>query len=92
MTDGWRKAAQGLSDSERETALKNSLDCVGDTEAGIIRQLLGKDGKPLTEKQKYVYNNRIEMSLVEKCGRSGCSAFVPAGTNYCQTCEIEYGS
>ena len=91
MQDEWSKAAKELTDSEREIALKNLLDSADEAEAGIIRQLLGKDGKKLTEKQQYVYDSHIEPSLVEKCGMSGCSKFVPAGTGYCGVCSVKYG-
>jgi hypothetical protein len=93
MTDNWLRAARNLSDTERKTALKNLLENVNETEAGIIRQLLGDELKPLTEKQRYVYETHIEKALVERCGVPGCSNFVPAGTasGYCQTCEVKYG-
>ena len=91
MTDDWRKAAQNLTDTEREAALKNLLESASEPEAGIIRQILGDEKKPLTEKQQYVYDKHIEESLVEKCGNKNCGSFVPAGVNYCPTCEIEYG-
>ena len=92
MSDDWQKAAQSLTEVERESALKNVSENANNPEAGIIRQLLGKENKPLTEKQKYVYETSIEPTLVERCGNKGCNNFVPAGTNYCPTCEIEYGS
>lgn len=90
MTDDWRKAAQNLTDTERETALKNLLELVNEPEAGIIRQLLGDEKKPLTAKQQYVYDSHIEEALVEKCRNKSCGNFVPAGVSYCPTCEIEY--
>lgn len=90
MEDEWRKAAQELTDSEREAALNSYLDSANEVEAGIIRQLLGKEGRQLTAKQQHVYDNRIEPSLVEKCGAPGCRKFVPAGTSYCATCSVEY--
>lgn len=92
MTDDWRKAAQNLTDTEKETALKNLLESASEPESGVIRQLLGDKKKPLTLKQQYVYDNHIEESLVEKCGIQGCGKFVPAGIDYCPTCEVEYGS
>jgi len=91
MTDKFKEAAQALSDEERTAALKDRLDYVNETEAGIIRQILGNEGKALSKKQEYVYTTQIEPSLVEKCGIQGCGQFVPAGTDYCGSCQIECG-
>ena len=91
MADDWRKAAQNLTEVERETALRNLLDNANEPEAGIIRQLLGHENKALTEKQQHVYETYIEQALVEKCANQGCSNLVPAGIDYCPTCEIKYG-
>ncbi|QTR54489.1 hypothetical protein [Thiothrix unzii] len=91
MTDKFSKAAKDLTDSERKKALESVLDNANETEAGIIRQILGEDGKPLTEKQKKVYEKYIEPALVEKCGALGCTRFSLAGETYCATCAIDYG-
>ncbi|MDO6621200.1 hypothetical protein [Shewanella sp. 6_MG-2023] len=91
MTDPFLKASQGFADDERKAALEHQLEIVNETEAGIIRQLLGVEKKPLSEKQEYIYKNKIEPALAEKCGIKGCGQFVPAGTDYCGSCEIEYG-
>lgn len=91
MTDEFLKAAKNLTDSERKKALESALDNVSETEAGIIRQVLGNKDKPSTEKQKKVYENHILPALVEKCGAPGCSRFSLAGKIYCTTCAIEYG-
>jgi hypothetical protein len=92
MLDDWREAARSLTEVEREAALRNILENANDPEAGIIRQLLGKDKKQLTEKQKYVYETNIEPALVERCANKSCRNFVHAGTDYCPTCKIKYGS
>lgn len=68
MEDEWSKAAKELTDPEREIALRKLLDSAGEVESGIIRQLLGKDGKELTKKQQNIYDSRIEPSLVENVG------------------------
>ena len=74
------------------TGLKNQVEgsCLNDTGDGIARQILGDDEKPLSEKQQYVFDNKIKPTLSEKC--STCIEKVPAGVDYCPTCEIEYGS
>ena len=92
MTDAWKKAALELSDEEIKHALANALENANEPAAGIIRQLLGDEKTPLSPKQQHVYEKYILPSLVERCGNTGCLNFVPAGTNYCPTCEIEYGS
>ena len=89
MSDEWRIAAQTLTDDQRKIALTNLLTVLGDVECGIIRQILGKDQKPLTEAQKYIYEKNIEPCLVERCDT--CNKFIPAGTNRCSICKIEYG-
>lgn len=91
MNDEWRKAAQNLSDSEKKTALENLQENANEPEAGVIRQTLGEEQKPLTKKQKHVYEKYIEPALVEKCGAPGCSSFSLAGESYCPTCAIKYG-
>lgn len=91
MTDEWKKAAQNLTPSERKLALENLLEDVDEPEAGIIRQILGDEGKPLSPKQAHVYKTRIEESLVERCGNKGCQNFVLAGVFQCSSCEIKYG-
>ncbi|MBX9936091.1 MAG: hypothetical protein K2Y10_05815 [Burkholderiaceae bacterium] len=91
MKDEFSQAAQNLTDSEKKKALESLLDNANETEAGIIRQILGKEGKPLTEKQNEVYKKHIEPALVEKCGVLGCTRFSIAGETYCATCAIEYG-
>lgn len=91
MSSEWRKAAKSLTSEELTQALKHQLENVGEKEAGIIRQLLGDEKKPLSEKQKYIYHHYIEETLVEKCGRPSCNNFVAAGVSYCPLCEIEYG-
>lgn len=88
----WRNAAQRLDDEARESALKDRLDHVEEPEAGIIRQILANDGKPLSPKQQHVYDKYIEESLVEKCGAPGCKEFTRSGSAYCSICEIKYGS
>lgn len=90
MMSEWRKAAQNLCDSERKEALRELLRHAKDPEAGIIRQILGGSGKPLTAEQQHVYDKYIEESLVEKCGRPGCEKFMRTGKDYCSVCEIEY--
>lgn len=92
MSDNqWVDEAKKLSEYETLQALKNILE-MGDnnTNCGIIRQKLGNEKKPLSEKQQYVYDHDILPSLVEKCGLNGCQNFVPAGTGSCQNCLIEY--
>ena len=69
----------------------HQLENVNETEAGIIRQIIGDENKPLSKKQEYIYKKEIEPTLAEKCGIKGCEQFVPAGTDYCGSCEIEYG-
>ncbi|HAS6997956.1 TPA: hypothetical protein I7280_24380 [Vibrio parahaemolyticus] len=91
MSNEWRKAAKSLTDEERIQALEHQLENMDGAEAGIIRQLLGDEQKPLSEKQQYIYHHNIEETLVEKCGRSGCNEFVVAGVGYCPSCEIEFG-
>ena len=91
MTDQFLKASQALADDERKAALEHQLEYVNETEAGIIRQVLGDENKPLSKKQEFVYKNNIEPTLVEKCGIKGCGQFVPTGTEYCGSCGIEYG-
>lgn len=73
------------------TGLKNQLEnsCLDTTSDGITRQILGDDEKPLSEKQQYVFDNKIKPTLLEKC--STCVAKVPAGIDFCPTCEIKYG-
>jgi len=90
MSDKFKEAAQNLCDDERTIALKERLDYVDATESGIIKQILGREGKPLSNKQKFIYQTKIEPTLVEKCGIQGCEKFVPAGTGYCDSCQIEY--
>lgn len=92
MDSGWRKAARSLTDEERIKALEHQQEYVAEKEAGIIRQLLGEEQIPLSEKQQYVYEKNIEETLVEKCGMSACDNFTVAGEGFCPTCEIEYGS
>lgn len=86
-----KQAIEGLSQKERECALRHLLNNASDTEAGIIRQLLSPDRKPLSKKQQIIYENRIEPSLVEECGTNLCPNFALAGVDYCSTCSIEYG-
>ena len=87
----WADAAKKLSDDETLQALKYTLEMGGDdTHCGIIRQKLGNEKKPLSAKQQYVYDTEILPALVEKCGLNGCQNFVPAGTESCQNCSIEY--
>lgn len=90
MNDKWIQAAKSLSDPEKEKALESLLENAGEPEAGVIRQILGEEQKPLTEKQQHVYKKYIEPALVEKCGTPGCSRFSVAGEAYCSTCAIEY--
>lgn len=92
MTDEWTEAARKLADDEKQRALENILDNSSSPEAGIVRQILGEENKPLTKKQQHVYENSIEPSLVERCGSQGCQNFTVAGDAYCPTCEIEYGA
>lgn len=92
MPDDFLTASRSLSLNEKRMALANLLEFSGDPEAGIIRQLLGDKKKPLSKKQQYVFHNKIEPSLVEKCGCNGCVNFVIAGTSYCPSCNLEYGS
>lgn len=87
----WEQAVANLCDVEREEALRHLVEIADETRAGIIRQLLGEEQKPLSQAQQHVYKKYIEPELIERCGRSGCTTFVPAGTNYCPMCEIEYG-
>ncbi|MEZ8542920.1 hypothetical protein AB6C74_08750 [Vibrio splendidus] len=78
--------------SENEiSGLKNQVENsnLNTKEDGIGRQILGEEKKPLSEKQQYVFNSKIKPTLSEKC--STCTASVPAGVDYCPTCEIEYG-
>jgi hypothetical protein len=90
MTDPWLQAARNFTDEEKETALRNLLENnPQDAEAGIIRQLLGDGKKPLSPDQQEVYERYIEPGLAEKCGFASCGRFVPAGVDYCGTCEIE---
>jgi len=91
MSDEWRDASSELTDIERKAALESVLECANDPEAGIIRQLLGKEGKPLSEKQDAVFVRYIERALVERCGVRGCSELVPAGFSYCSGHAIKYG-
>jgi hypothetical protein len=92
MTDPWLQAARNFTDEEKETALRNLLENnPQDAEAGIIRQLLGDGKKPLSPDQQEVYERYIEPGLAEKCGFASCGRFVPAGVDYCGTCEIEFG-
>ena len=91
MTSEWKKAAQNLTDEEKLQALNYLLENMDGAEAGIIRQILGNEEKPLSEKQQYIYDKNIEPSLVEKCGGPGCNEFVLAGQGYCPSCQIEYG-
>lgn len=74
------------------TGLKNQVEgsYLNTTGDGIGRQILEDDKKPLSEKQQYVFDNQIKPKLFEKC--STCIEMVPAGVDYCPTCEIEYGS
>jgi hypothetical protein len=83
---------RNFTDEEKETALRNLLENnPQDAEAGIIRQLLGDEKKPLSPDQQEVYERYIEPGLAEKCGFASCGRFVPAGVDYCGTCEIEFG-
>jgi hypothetical protein len=92
MTDPWLQAARNFTDEEKETALRNLLENTPGAEAGIIRQLLGDEKKPLSPSpQQEVYERYIEPGLAEKCGFASCGRFVPAGVDYCGTCEIEFG-
>ncbi|MGF1903436.1 hypothetical protein [Aliivibrio sifiae] len=92
MTNEWNEAVQQLSDDEIKQALQNQLEHMNETEAGITRQILGSEQKPLSQKQQSVYEKKIKPTLVEKCGNTGCGRFVIAGVFLCQVCEIEYGS
>lgn len=91
MADEWQKAARNLSDAEIKEALRELLEHASEPSAGIIRQILGEENKSLSDKQQHVYDNYIEPSLVEKCGRPGCGSFVVAGRNFCPTCDVDFG-
>lgn len=91
MGDEWSKAVENLSEQERKNALENLQDIATETESGIIRQILGKEQKPLTDKQQLVFAKYIKPSLVERCGVPSCKNLVPSGEIYCATCSIEYG-
>jgi hypothetical protein len=88
----WDEAVKNLCPIEIEQALRHILDLNhNDTQSGIIRQILGDEKKPLSETQNFVFKKDIEPSLVERCGITGCKNFVPAGTDNCPCCQIEYG-
>lgn len=89
--DERQTAAKNLTDDQRKSALENRSEYAREPEAGVIRQILGEEQKPLTAKQQNVYDNYIEPSLVEKCAIQGCKNLVPAGTDFCPNCEVEYG-
>ncbi|WP_440886733.1 hypothetical protein [Vibrio sp. WZ-1] len=92
MSFDFKAAAEQLTDDEREEALNHYLEINGgsDAESGIVRQLLGEESKPLSEKQKYVYENNVVPCLAEKCGIPSCTAIIPAGREYCPSCEIKF--
>ncbi|WP_157958779.1 hypothetical protein [Salinicola sp. RZ23] len=91
MPDEWKEAAKELPDDEKRRALKYIAENSSGPMAGIARQILGEEKKPLTNNQKHIYEDSIEPSLVEKCGGPGCKNFAVAGDTYCPTCAIEYG-
>jgi len=91
MEIDWNKAAKDLTDDDRIKALNNLLDTVNDTQAGIIRQILGDEEKLLSDKQQSIYDGKIEPALVEYCGCLSCKTIVVTGNYYCPSCEIEYG-
>lgn len=91
MKHDFIEAAKNLTDAEIRVALANLLEHASEPEAGIIRQLLGPEKKPLSEAQMNVYNKHILGALVEKCGNQSCKNFTLAGVDYCPTCEIEFG-
>ncbi|MBD8696611.1 hypothetical protein [Stenotrophomonas sp. CFBP 13718] len=92
-TDPFVQAARNFVDSQRVQAMEELLqyesDMVDDRCAGVLRQLLHPDQKPLTPNQQYIYDALIEPRLAEKC--SNCTTFVPAGVDNCQNCDIRYG-
>ena len=73
-------------------ALKNQVDgaFLNPKGYGVGKQILGDEKKPLSDKQQYVFDNEIKPTLLEKCAT--CVSKVPAGVDYCPTCEIEYGN
>jgi hypothetical protein len=80
------------SDSELRDAQELALGLTGsEVEAGILRQVLGPEQKPLSSKQHRVYEKRIEPSLWETCGNCPAQIALGSGGGYCPTCEIEYG-
>lgn len=91
MKHDFIEAAKNLTDTEIKIALENLLENVREPEAGIIRQILGPEQKPLSEAQMNVYNKYIFGALVEKCANQSCKNFTLAGVAYCPTCEIEFG-
>ncbi|KAB7688991.1 hypothetical protein GBN24_11975 [Plesiomonas shigelloides] len=90
MSDKWIEAAKQLTPEQVQEALEHQVEYMGDPEAGIIRQILGSEGKPLSDKQQYIYDTKILPSLVERCAM--CDNFVPAGVDYCGSCSIEYNN
>jgi hypothetical protein len=91
MTDEFIKAAREMADDQRKKALQHLEGMVDEDAAGVIRQILAGE-RPLSEKQKYVYQTRIEPAIAEKCGNERCPHFVPAGDTYCSGCEVELGA
>lgn len=86
----FEKAAKQLCPEQQQEAMRNLVDIADEPEAGIMRQLLAEPQKPLSPKQQNVFDKHILPSMVERC--STCSGFSLAGTAFCETCAVEYGS
>lgn len=55
--------------------MRNLVVLANQPEVGIMRQLLVDPNKPLTKKQKSVFDNHVVSSMVEKCGNQSCNGF-----------------
>lgn len=61
-----------------------------DPAQGIIRKVLSDGVADLTDKQRWIFVNKVIPTLTERCGYSGCQNKVLAGVKYCPTCALEW--
>ncbi|AYL16401.1 hypothetical protein D9N00_19155 [Pseudomonas syringae pv. actinidiae] len=80
-----------LSDEQQKEGLNEILDNAGDVESGIIRQVLDRGLEGLSEKQLWIFTNKIDPLFEESCMIKSCTRRAFVGRAYCDVCGIEYG-